>query len=57
MRMQNSEIIAHIKVSMRGSRTLCQSGSNFDNDFLVGEVREDPITTISWPSSAPGGGL
>ena len=37
---------------MRGSRKFCQSGSNYDNDFLVDEGRrEDPNTTICGPSS------
>ena len=40
--------------AMRGSRKFCQRGSNFDGFFsvLVDEGREDPITTISGPSSA-----
>ena len=45
---------------MRGSRKICQRGSNFENvyfcfvlfSFLVDEGREDPNTTISGPSSA-----
>ena len=38
---------------MRGSRTFCQRGSNFDNVFfLVDEGRKDPNTTINGPSSA-----
>ena len=32
---------------MRGSRKFCQRGSNFDKNFLVDKVREDPSTTIS----------
>ena len=40
---------------LRGSRKICQMGSNFDNVFifyfLVDEGREDPSTTISEPSS------
>ena len=38
--------------SMRGSRKFCQSGSNFDNVFLVYEGREDPSTTIRGSLSA-----
>ena len=47
--------------SMRGSRIVCQRGSNFDIFFVlffffffffVDEVTEDPNTTISGPSSA-----
>ena len=42
---------------MRGSRKICQRGSNFNNVFclfvfLVDKGREDPNTTISEPSSA-----
>ena len=41
---------------MRGSRKVCQRGSNFDRffyfDFLVDKGREDPNTTISGPLSA-----
>ena len=38
---------------MRGSRTFCQRGSNFDNVFvLVDEERGDPSTTISGPLTA-----
>ena len=40
------------KSFMRGSRKLCQRGSNFDNIFLVYEGREDQSTTFSGPSSA-----
>ena len=40
---------------MRGSRNLCQRGSNFDIVvvvvFLDDEGRKDPNTTISGPSS------
>ena len=37
--------------SMRGSRKFGQRGSNFDNDFLVNEGREDLNTTITGASS------
>ena len=32
---------------MRGSRKFCQSGSIFDNIFLVDKGREDPSTSTS----------
>ena len=41
---------------MRGSRKFCQRGSNSDVFvcvFIVDEGREDPNTTISWPSLFP----
>ena len=37
---------------MRGSRKFCQSGSKFDNFFLVDEGIEDLNTAINEPSSA-----
>ena len=37
---------------MPGSSKFCQRGSNFDNNFLVDDGREDPSTTLSGPSSA-----
>ena len=39
-------------VFMRRSRNSCQSGSNFENVFLVDEGREDPSTIISEPALA-----
>ena len=40
------------KYTMHGSRKFFQRESNFDYYFLVDELREDPNTTIKWPSSA-----
>ena len=42
-----------MQACMRGSRTFCQRGSNFDNilSFLVDEGRVDQNTTISGPLS------
>ena len=48
--IQCHKIVLHL--CMRGSKKICQRGSNFDNVFLVDEGREDPSTTISGPSSA-----
>ena len=45
--------VKHDTVCMPGSRKFCQSESNFYTLFLFNEGRDDPNTTISWPSSAP----
>ena len=42
----------NLEARMRGSRKVCQRGSDFDNVFLVDEGREDSNTTINRPSSA-----
>ena len=45
----------NLDLYMRGTRTFCQRGSNFQFDNLfwfLFLVDEDPSTTKSWPSSA-----
>ena len=34
--------------NMRGSRKLCQRGTNFDNIFLAYEWRDDSSATFKW---------